>query len=334
MRDLKTGMRGRIVSCDWGTSTFRLRLVGPVDGDVICERSTQEGISVLDQSREALGISQEDRASYLFRYLDGQLEALSEASGQVVGNLPVVISGMASSGLGIRQLPYAPVPFRLDGRDAVWARIEGMLTSGGVVYLLSGVSSGNDMLRGEEVELIGVSRLLPALGRDEQDSVVVLPGTHSKHVRMSGGCLTAIDTYLTGEIFSLLGRHGVLRNSLREGMGFEEGRDAFLEGVMASGDIPLLRALFGIRARQVLQDVDPALNHHYLSGLLIGHELRCLPGEGVTTYLCAGTGLEGPYRAALEALYPDRPAIHVPSELMARACAVAHGHLFQQLFRG
>lgn len=306
----------------------------PASGDVICERSTRDGISVLDQAREALGITPDDRAAYLCRYLDGQLDALAEASGESIRGLPVIISGMASSNIGIRALPYAPLPFHLDGRDVVSASIEGMLSDGGVIHLLSGVSSGHDMIRGEEVELIGVSRLLPSLGKGEEESVVVLPGTHSKHLRISGGCMTAIDTYLTGELYFLLSSQGVLRNSLREGMSFEEGRDAFVEGVMASGDIPLLRALFGIRARHVLQAVDPTVNHHYLSGLLIGHELRALPEDVGMTYLCAGSGLEGPYRAAMEALYVGRPATFVPAGLMTRACAIAHGHLSQKIFGG
>jgi len=334
MSDEREGMKERIVSCDWGTSNFRIRLVDPVGGDVICERTTGEGITVLDQARESLGISAEDRAAYLCRHLDGQLDALAEASGEEIGGLPVVVSGMASSTLGIRPLPYAPVPFRLDGRDVVWARLEGMLSKGGVIHLLSGVSSGSDMLRCEEVELIGVSRLIPSMGQGEGESVVVMPGTHSKHLYISDGRITTIDTYLTGELFSLLSRHGVLRNSVREGLAFEEGRDAFLEGVKASGEVPLLRALFGIRARHVLRAVDPAVNHHYLSGLLIGHELQALPGDGVMTYLCAGNGLDGPYRDAMEALHPGRPAIFVQSGLMSRACAIAHAHFFRTMSGG
>ncbi|MBM3442400.1 MAG: 2-dehydro-3-deoxygalactonokinase [Bacteroidetes bacterium] len=72
-------MQKRIVSCDWGTSTFRIRLVDSVGGEVLCERHTWEGISVLDQSRESLGLLPEERATYLCRYIDGQLESLSEA---------------------------------------------------------------------------------------------------------------------------------------------------------------------------------------------------------------------------------------------------------------
>jgi 2-dehydro-3-deoxygalactonokinase len=333
MSDERQDRGRRIVSCDWGTSNFRIRLVDPAIGEVLCEQSSQEGISVLDQSRESLGMATEDRAKYLCRYLDGQLDALAETAREPIGGLPVIVSGMASSNLGIRPLPYALVPFRLDGTDSVWTKIEGMLSSGGPIYLLSGVSSGSDMLRGEEVELIGVSRRFSALANGAKESVVVLPGTHSKHVRISDGRITGIDTYLTGELFSLVRQYGVLRNSLRAGMGFEEGRASFLEGVIASGRIPLLRALFGIRARHVLQAVDPAVNQLYLSGLLIGHELRALPvGDGVMVYLCAGSGLETPYRAAMEVLYPDRPAIFVPADLMSRACAIAHSHLYQTLF--
>jgi len=61
--------------------------------------------------------------------------------------LPVVISGMASSSIGWRELPYAPLPFSLTGCDAVWAEIQPAF------YLVSGVASRDDMMRGEVEDL-------------------------------------------------------------------------------------------------------------------------------------------------------------------------------------
>jgi len=83
------------LSCDWGTSNFRLRLVK--DGEVVAELSTDEGIDQLAGSGP--GTFKERFAARVVRL---SAEVLRDLSG-----LPAVISGMASSSIGWRQLPYA-----------------------------------------------------------------------------------------------------------------------------------------------------------------------------------------------------------------------------------
>src|SRR6185295_9114432 len=116
------------VSGDWGTSNFRLRLV---EGTTVkAEVRTDEGTAKL----AALG---GDRAEAFRSTLAKGLEQLRAPVA-----LPVVISGMASSSIGWKELPYAKLPFSLDGRDAVWEKVEGR------VYLISGLRSATDVLRG------------------------------------------------------------------------------------------------------------------------------------------------------------------------------------------
>jgi hypothetical protein len=129
------------VSCDWGTTNFRLRLVG---GPAAAEVRTDDGAAKL----AALG---GDRAA-VFR--DTLFRGLTQLGAPE--DWPVVVSGMASSTIGWRELPYARLPFALDGGDAVWERVAGR------VILVSGFRGDSDMLRGEETQALGLAAALGA----------------------------------------------------------------------------------------------------------------------------------------------------------------------------
>ena len=196
----------KFVSGDWGTSNFRLRLV---DGGVKDEVRTDDGTA-------KLAAQPGDRAEAFRSVLAKGLERL-----QAPDSLPVIISGMASSSIGWKELPYAKLPFSLDGRDAVWEKIEGR------VHLVSGLRSDIDVLRGEETEALG---LVASLGRELPfESVFVLPGTHSKHLEVNPGGIAVFRTFMTGELFDVLARQSVLRHSTDPAAPFD--RTAFVLGV-------------------------------------------------------------------------------------------------------
>ncbi len=267
----------RFVSCDWGTSNFRLRLV---NGRVRREVRTDEGTS-------KLAAAGGDRPSAFKAVLAAGLRKLEAPAA-----LPVVVSGMASSTIGWKELPYARVPFAFDGRNAVWAKIEPR------VYLVSGLRTDSEILRGEETEAIG---LVSMLGRDMPfEAVFVLPGTHSKHLDVNPGGISGFRTFMTGELFDVLSRQSVLRHSTDPAAPVDKA--AFLEGVEESTRRPITGALFRVRTRQVLDRKTVPSNTSFLSGLLIGTELGTLRGSDVAIVLAAGKELRSSYTAAAESL--------------------------------
>ena len=250
-------------SCDWGTTNLRVRIVR--DDAVIKELRTEQGASRLKSPEE-------------FR------TALGAAMDSLGATKPVVISGMAGSSIGWKELPYARLPFRLDGSDAVVNEIEPD------TFLISGVRSEDDVMRGEETELLGLE-----IGREE--AVAILPGTHSKHCVLRSGAMVSFRTFMSGELHALLSYHGILRQSV--GPGWDEA--AFLEGIDASIREPLISSLFKVRTRSLLHGKGPESNGSFLSGLLIGSELSALP-EGVPLILAAAGSIAAPYRLAFGAL--------------------------------
>lgn len=267
----------KFVGCDWGTTHFRLRLV---DGTVRRELKTDEGTA-------KLAAAGGDRPAAFRAVLAAGLRKL-----QVPKGTPVVVSGMASSTIGWRELPYATVPFAFDGRNAVWERIDPH------VFLISGLRTDTEVLRGEETEAIG---LVTAVGRDMPfEAVFVLPGTHSKHLDVNPGGIATFRTFMTGELFDLLSRQSVLRHSTDPAAPFDKA--SFLEGVEESTKRPVTAALFRVRTRQVLDRKAAKANTSFLSGLLIGAELGTLRGSDVAIILAAGKALRASYTAAAGAL--------------------------------
>lgn len=262
------------VSCDWGTSTFRLKVVGGLGTG---ELRTADGVALL-----AAGAGG-DRAGRFRAALASGLEAIRAAAG-----LPVVISGMASSSIGWKELPYATLPFNLDGADAVWERLDDR------IHLVSGLRSDTDILRGEETQALG---LAAALGkRLPARAIFILPGTHSKHLDVDRGRVVGFRTYMTGELFDLLTRQSVLRHSTEPAADFNP--EAFREGVDESQREPLTSALFRVRTRQVLDRHDPRSNTSFLSGLLIGAELARLARSDRPVIVAAGEPLRNAYTTA------------------------------------
>src|SRR6185312_11764655 len=119
--------------------------------------------------------------------------------------VPLVISGMATSSIGLREIPHRPMPFALDGSDLRVERVQFESGKFGPTLLIPGVRTEEDMMRGEEVQVIGAN----ARG-EEGDATIILPGTHSKHVNVERGQAVTLKTFMSGEFFELLARHSIL----------------------------------------------------------------------------------------------------------------------------
>jgi 2-dehydro-3-deoxygalactonokinase len=179
------------------------------------------------------------------------------------------MSGMIGSRQGWKEVPYLACPVDLDALAAgcgeiAWAR--------GRAFIVPGVSCRDpdgvpDVMRGEETQIFGA---LDELG---ESAVVCLPGTHSKYVRMRERRIVDFTTHMTGEVFGVLWRHSILGR-----LGGTETIDddrAFDAGVDCSADGQgLLHHLFGVRSRGLFEEVPASGLASYLSGLLIGHEIR------------------------------------------------------------
>jgi 2-dehydro-3-deoxygalactonokinase len=316
-------------SCDWGTSSFRLRLVSLTRPEIVEELREDCGVKGIQiELGDAPGRHEYARA--FAGFLHGRLEVLGRRRGIAdISQVPVIISGMASSSVGWRELPYATMPFPLDGSRAVVERVAENDLAGHAmrVWLISGVRTASDIMRGEETEIMG----LAAGGFDlDEPSVMILPGSHAKHVWSQKREITGFQTCMTGELCDVLARHSLLRVSVRwplEGeVGSPDATAAFAQGVEHARAQGLTRGLFRVRTRTVLDGVDPGLNGWFLSGLLIGDELiGLLEDSRDRRILLAGSvRFSGPYELALRALGVASRVEVIPPGTIEQATTRAH----------
>lgn len=305
------------LGCDWGTTSFRLRLIEAGSRRVLGEQAEPAGI------RHFAGLAPTERAERMAAHLAERIGQWTEVGPEV----PFVVTGMASSTVGWQELPYAEVPFRLDGGNAVVGSLalptRGRRRRPGL--LVSGVRTADDIMRGEECALIGVQALDATLLDSPTPVRCLLAGTHPKHAEVRNGRLESFRTYLTGELFEVLSKDSLLAASVRRPEGeVEPSWDEFRAGVRCAQTLGLSAALFQVRTQQVLRGVGPERNIWFLSGILVGDELKDVARNHEDTTLCliGEASRVSLYRETLKILAPPRRAEAV-REISLTAAVVA-----------
>lgn len=254
-------MKHGVIGIDWGTTHRRAYLLGE-GGALLEERTDDQGL-----------LAARGRFADAF---DAIVQGWPRA-------WPVVMSGMVGAASGWQEAPYleASTPLTTLSRhlvplkDAPQGRRIALVPG----YRWIGSNGEVDVMRGEETQLLG------ALVLGQSDGWVVLPGTHSKWVRLEQGAMQGWRTYMTGELFALLGQHGTLAGLI----GPDDVPAAFEAGLLAAGRGALSHAIFGCRAKVVTGRMPAAHARSYLSGLLIGAEWGdTRPSPRTVTVVAAG----------------------------------------------
>lgn len=304
-------MTAHILSGDWGTSSFRLRLISLDKGLVLAETREGKGIAALHQEWLQHPAGTIAKADFFRHHLQQAMDRLPiDASAP----LPVILSGMASASIGMLELPYHPLPFDLTKDRFKMELIPADLVCTHPITLVSGLATAHDVMRGEETILLGCD--WPAKG----ETLILFPGTHSKHARIQEGVLVDFKTYMTGEVFELLATKSILSASVSKPSGLVMGK-AFFDGLTASTSDHLLHAAFTVRTNQLFGYATKEENYQYLSGLVIGAELQQMVPLTKQLILVAGNTLAEPYAAAIKALYPS---VHLFVQDADQALVKAH----------
>jgi 2-dehydro-3-deoxygalactonokinase len=173
---------------------------------------------------------------------------------------------MAGARQGWLEAPYLHTPTRPDALHRGAVRI----ATSGDVRILPGIAQADaacpDVMRGEETQLLG------AVSGDFS-GLVCIPGTHCKWIRIEAGCVIAFSTYMTGELFAVLGKHSILVHAMDADQPPLPHAAAFRSGLDAGIQRGLEAELFRLRAAQLLGFEQRADGAARLSGLLIGAEL-------------------------------------------------------------
>lgn len=279
----ETAPQPAYVAVDWGTSSFRLWLIGR-DGGVLAERRSGEGMTTAARTGFA-------------DVLASHLAAISAPEG-----LPVLICGMAGARQGWIEAGYLDTPAALSAIPAAAVRIPGVDAD---IRILPGLAQRDamapDVMRGEETQLLGAAGEL-----GNGDHLVCMPGTHSKWVRLSGGRVEGFTTFMTGELFEAIAKNTTLSHAIAEAGAISGDSAAFHAAVRRMVETPALMTsqLFSVRAGSLIAGLSPEDGKARLSGTLIGLEIAgalSLVAEGTPVTLVVSGGLGALYKEALAA---------------------------------
>jgi len=251
-----------LVAVDWGTSSLRGARIDDT-GRVIEERSAPQGILMV---------------------LAGQFPAVFDsvfADWMRPADSFCLISGMAGSQQGWAEAPYETCPADLSrlARRLHWIET-------GRIAIVPGLSDEQggvpDVMRGEEVQIFGAMRLTGIA-----TGLFVLPGTHNKWATVRDGRVTGFRTCMTGEFYAVLSQHSILGRTMQADAPLDE--PAFLRGVaVADNGEGLLHNAFGARTLALFKRLPAPALASYLSGILIGEELRAQPLKGAESVVLIG----------------------------------------------
>lgn len=277
-----------------------------------------------------MGISREQ---FFRQQLKRQVNRLAEKVGFSVDGAYLVISGMASSSIGMAEVPYATLPFPVDGSQASLKRLDIQPTFPHEILLLSGVRSEHDVMRGEETQLIGLLALLKAEAKPPTDAILIFPGTHSKHIYVQDEQLVDFRTFMTGEVFNLMANDSILKDSVEISSTSRFAKnelEAFKSGVNEVESDALLTSLFRVRTNQLFNKLSKRQNALYLSGLLIGSELKTLTGRPERPLiLCSGTNLFELYKLAMQELNLSDRTTTISAHLLDKATMIGQVKIMQ-----
>ncbi|MEP7008546.1 MAG: 2-dehydro-3-deoxygalactonokinase [Sphingomonas bacterium] len=257
------------LAVDWGTTNRRVYAIDAAGAVVATERDDHGVLAI------APGAFAAELAGIRDRF----------------GDRPVLCAGMVGSVRGWVEVPYLRCPADLGALAHALHWVEPRTA---IVPGLSIVDGGRgDVMRGEEVQLLGS---VPA-ALAPPDALLCQPGTHCKWAWMADGRVDRFRTTMTGEMFALLRGHSLLADFLK---GEVADGPAFREGVAAAADATLLTRLFGVRADALLGLRARENSAAFVSGLLIGSDVReqaLAPGQAV--HILADPALGALYAAAI-----------------------------------
>jgi 2-dehydro-3-deoxygalactonokinase len=317
------------VALDWGTSSLRAWSLDR-DGAVLSVTTSRNGLRAVGERATASGTAPANAFTQT-------LAALADTLG--APGVPALACGMVGADGGWTTAGRLDLPVPAEAGTFQPTTVPDASPAVGIVPGLKTAPDATgscDVIRGEETQVLGA---LARLGYPA-DANLILPGTHTKWLRVADGEIVDFATVMTGELHAALLEATILGDPARRAeanRGAEtphtdfKAFDAGVAHSLSHPDQPFAGRLFSARTRYLSGELAPAGISSYLSGLLIGDETAAmLPGalaSGAPLALCADGPLGGLYQRALSAQGATAPLLEDTALDGLRAVARAWGLL-------
>ena len=263
-----------VVTIDTGTTNTRVRV-------------WQAG-ALLAIAEQPVGVRDTGITGSRARLANGVRTAIDDALAQAGIAHPAVgrylAAGMITSNMGLHEVPHLPAPAGAEALAAamVSAEIPGLADQ--PVWFVPGVRNpvetvsvenceSMDMMRGEEVETIG---LMDATGVGGP-LLLILPGSHTKFVRVDGeGRIAGSATTLGGELLSVITEGTILAAALERSFARTLDEPMALEGAALARRVGLSRCCFAVRVLDQFTKADRDAKASFLAGAIAATDLEAV----------------------------------------------------------
>ncbi len=289
---------GEMIAIDWGGTNFRLQVVNAV-GDIVYNIT------------RPIGINQSSRAELEQCLIDATTQLPAQYA-----SAPIVMSGAVGSNIGLYETPYieCPVnPYQLVEHliNIQVSDINAFIVPGIKTHVREGLP---DVMRGEETQILGWMQ--QASRAELKEALLCLPGTHSKWVLVKRGEIVDFYTAFSGELFGSLCAQSLLVSGTQI-----HDETAFLQGVKVNTrDTFLLNLMFSARSRVLAGLHEKNVSAAYLSGVLIGAEVKAamkLYGKKKNIHLIGADLLVNSYATAIQ-IYQGKSIKHQGALMAAK----------------
>ena len=222
------------ICIDGGTTNTRLHLV--FNGDILDTVNLSIGARACSEDPEAFK-----------KLLQSAMQQLLQRNRLSQGEIcRILASGMITSELGIYTLKHRMIPVDLGILHQSTEEVSLCEISPIPFVFLRGIKKENDMMRGEETELMGLIRLT-----GKQECTYVLPGSHTKIIATDAdGKIIDFSTTLTGEMIAALSQHTILKNSIDLGAPLQA--ESLMRGYEYCAKEGVNAALFNVRVNNTI----------------------------------------------------------------------------------
>ncbi|WP_409310448.1 2-dehydro-3-deoxygalactonokinase [Pectobacterium sp. B1J-3] len=262
------------VTIDTGTTNTRVFVWQ--HNDIIAEASQPVGVrdTAITGSKETLtnGVKTAIQA------------ALEKAALPADAKITFLSSGMITSNVGLCEIPHVVAPAgiaELSG-GMVQANLPDVIDQPiwfipGIRNNSQGVTAENcemmDVMRGEEVETIGVLAALDVKG----PALIIQPGSHSKFIKVDAenrieGCVTTI----AGELLDVITQRTILASSLKHQFASEIETEYLLQGAKDCAAVGLARSCFSVRILDMFGKLSDNQKANYLLGAVLQTDILAI----------------------------------------------------------
>jgi len=249
----------KVITVDWGSTKLHANL---------CQIDSDGQLTVLG-STTGLGINK------VAQQFEHELFTVISPWTEQYGPLDILMSGQIGANIGWKETQYLPCPISPKNLAKACLNFKCRDVQ---INIVPGVNcyiddDYPDVMRGEELQILGWLQTNSEFRKNRH--LVCLPGTHTKWAVVEDGEIKIFRSAMTGELFDLLSHNSVLiQNSEKDNF----DQVTFLSGVnriKGNGQTnDFYHSLFSVRTKQLLSGLTPQNACSYLSGLLIGADVR------------------------------------------------------------